>query len=65
MNLDQPQNPLVIIEGLRQQIYMMGANDSENAQINVIIEKYKTGEIEGPEAIQCVTELLNSKQDYH
>lgn len=65
MNLDQPQNPLVIIEGLRQQIYMMGANDSENTQINVIIEKYKTGEIEGVEAIQCVTELLNSKQDYH
>jgi hypothetical protein len=47
MNPDQPQDPILIIEGLRQQIYMLGANDSENSRINVIVEMYKKGEILG------------------
>jgi polyhydroxyalkanoate synthesis regulator phasin len=65
MNPEQPQDPIFIIEGLRQQIYMLGANDSENSQINVIIEMYKKGEVTGEEAIQRVNQILHSKQDYH
>ena len=41
MNPEQSQNPIFIIEGLRQQIYMMGANDSENSQIDAILQMYK------------------------
>ncbi len=65
MNPEQPQDPILIIEGLRQQMYMMGANDSENSQVNAIIDMYKRGEIEGQEAIEKVNGILNSKQDYH
>lgn len=65
MNPEQPQDPIFIIEGLRQQIYMLGANDSENSQINLIIEMYKKSEITGEEAIQKVNAIVHSKQDYH
>lgn len=66
MNPEQPQqDPLLIIEGLRQQIYMMGANDVENSQIDLIISRYKKGDISAEESIQQVTEILNNKQDYH
>jgi hypothetical protein len=62
---EKSKDPIIIIEGLRQQIYMMGANDSENSQVNAIVDMYKRGEIEGEEAIQKVTAILNNKQDYH
>ena len=56
---------LTTINCIRQQIYMMGANDSENNKINEIINSMKLGEISGEEAVREVNLILESKQDYH
>ena len=66
MNQEKPTTDyLTIINHLRQQIYMMGANDSENNKINEIIKKMESGEITGEEAVKEVALILESKQDYH
>lgn len=54
-----------IIEGLRQQIYMMGANDVEFGQIDSILNSFKNGDISGDEAAAKAQTVLDGKQNYH
>lgn len=64
-NIKSPTEYITAIEGIRQQIYMLGANDVEFSQLNVILDSFKKGEISGDEAIIKAQTILNSKQDYH
>ncbi len=50
---------------LRQDVYRMGANDSEIPEIDRIIEQFRNGECTAEEALAKVYKIKNSKQDYH
>lgn len=63
--MENQKNILQIIEWLKQQIYMLGANDVEFSIVDGIIKQYKEGQISGDEAVKKVTFILESKQNYH
>jgi hypothetical protein len=54
-----------IIMSLWQEIYAMGANDSEHDSIKKILDKLDKGDIEPAEAVETVRKIRYSKQDYH
>lgn len=50
---------------IRQNVYLMGANDAEISDINALIELEEKGEIEPVEVLEKAKKILASKQDYH
>jgi len=50
---------------IRQNIYMLGANDSEFSDIDKILKDLEDGAIEPEEAVRQAWVIENSKQDYH
>ncbi len=66
--MESPQleaNPHDEIEYIRQQIAVMGFNDSEFLRLDEIKEKFTLGEITAEEAINGARAILVGKQDYH
>ncbi len=59
------ESALASIAEIRQQIALMGANDSEFFLIGQITDKLSKGEIEPAEAVAEARSILNGKQDYH
>lgn len=53
------------IKIILQDMYVMGANDSEKSDIDSILIKMKSSEISPEEAIKQAMAIKNSKQDYH
>ncbi|MFH1111760.1 MAG: hypothetical protein V1712_01680 [Patescibacteria group bacterium] len=53
------------IMAIQQEIYMMGANDSEFSVIKGILERLRNKEISAEEAIAQANQIKNNKQDYH
>ena len=53
------------IMGLRQYIYLLGANDSEFNEIDKILKDLDDGKIEPINAVQAVAKIEARKQDYH
>ncbi len=50
---------------IRQQVYLMAANDSELPEINRILEELEANKIDPNDAVEKVYQIKNSKQDYH
>jgi hypothetical protein len=50
---------------IRQNIYMLGANDREFSEIDIILKDLEDGAIEPEEAVRRAFVIENSKQDYH
>jgi len=64
--LEKPkQDPRSIIEAIRQEISVMGANDSEFSQLDAIINTLNSGTIDDEEAIKRAYAVRDNKQDYH
>ncbi len=70
--IDLPETKQMTIEQalprimeIRQRIALMGANDSEFYSVDEIIHKMEKVEIEPAVALEEVTRIFNSKQDYH
>ena len=59
------RNVLNELNAVRQEVYLMGANDSEIPEIDEIIERFNKGEIGREEALAQVSSIKNRKQDYH
>lgn len=60
-----PQNPLDIIAMIRQEIAVMGFNDSEFYDLDQIVSEYESGAITAEEAISRAQAIKAAKQDYH
>lgn len=50
---------------VRQNVYLMGANDAEIREIDAVIGLEEKGEIEPLEALSRAEKILAGKQDYH
>lgn len=61
-NKDDAKNE---IEGIRELIYMMGANDYEFDAIKNILDRLENGRVEPDKAIEEAREIMGSKQNYH
>ena len=55
----------LLIGGLRQDIYMLGANDSEFSFIESILVELETGDISPQNAVDQVMAIKERKQSYH
>ncbi|PIP87362.1 hypothetical protein COW81_00595 [Candidatus Campbellbacteria bacterium CG22_combo_CG10-13_8_21_14_all_36_13] len=70
-NFEQPQEQSEIekaigqIYYIRQQVAIMGFNDSEIPELNSLIEKVKNGEVDPEEAVSVAQAIMDNKQDYH
>jgi len=56
---------VAFIENIRNQIAVMGANDSEMDDLNQIRSAMESEKISPQEAMNKALEIKNSKQDYH
>ena len=68
MTIESPQlevNPLDEIAYIRQQIAVMGFNDSEFLRLDQIKEDFVLGKIDGEEAVNKARAIMAGKQDYH
>lgn len=67
----QPQIPdpketvLAKIGLIRQEVALMGANNSEIPEIDAIIEQFRNDECTAQEALAAAHAIKESKQDYH
>lgn len=59
------ENAKFTIGALRQEIYMLGANDSEFSSIDSILAELESGNISPQDAIDQVTAIKEQKQSYH
>lgn len=59
------ENAKLTIGALRQEIYMLGANDSEFSSIDSILAELESGNISPQDAIDQVTAIKEQKQSYH
>lgn len=67
-NLNQPngnQEALNELNALRQEVYMMGANDYEIPAIDELIQKLEKGECTPEEALSQAESIKSKKADYH
>jgi len=62
---DNPSNVIGAIESVRQRISVMGANDTENSDLNSILQRWQNKEISDTEAISLAEGVEKNKQDYH
>lgn len=53
------------IAAIRQDIYMMGANDTEMSDLAAILESLRNGTYSPEEAIQKARGISDRKMDYH
>ncbi len=53
------------IEEIRQEVAVMGANDSEFWQLSQIQEQLHAGTLTSEEAVHRAQKILADKQDYH
>ncbi len=53
------------IEAMRQEIYMIGANDSEFSEIATILKALKDGTYSPEKAIEETRKIYEKKMDYH
>lgn len=67
MNLEniQQNDPISVIQGIRQQIYSMGANDAEFSILDNIMARWQKHELTDSEAIKQAQGVMDAKQDYH
>ena len=56
---------LAEVAAIREQVIVMGANDSESSEFKIIIDKLEKGELKPEVALTHAQNILNSKQDYH
>lgn len=59
------ENAKLAIGALRQEIYMLGANDSEFSSIDSILSELESGSKSPQDAIDQVTAIKDQKQSYH
>lgn len=57
--------PEDIILQIRQEVYLMGANDVEMTDFNNILGKLQRGECSAEEAIEAARAIQMRKMDYH
>lgn len=62
--IDKEQARMMIAE-IRQRVAIMGANDSEFWNLDLICDKMEKGESTPEEAVTEANGVLSSKQDYH
>lgn len=63
--MEQPNNSVNDYIGyIRQQVALLGSNDSEFSRLDEILNKFNSGEITEEEAKKQANEVLKSKQDY-
>jgi len=55
------ENALATIAGIRQQIAVMGANDSEFFLLGQVVDKLSKGDIGTDEAVQEAQSILSNK----
>ncbi|MDP3986173.1 MAG: hypothetical protein Q8P77_01955 [Candidatus Veblenbacteria bacterium] len=58
-------DPFTVIEGLRNEISIMGANGEEMSLIDGIEEQLRAQKISAEEAVKQVQGIKDSKQGYH
>ncbi len=63
--LSYPLNAEATIQGILNEISVMGANDSEYRDVQNILEQLRSQQITDAEAITQVQNIRNAKQDYH
>jgi hypothetical protein len=61
-NIESAKNE---IEAIRQEIYMMGANDYEIPAIDKLIERLERNECSPEEALKKALTIKGGKADYH
>ncbi|HBD24589.1 MAG: hypothetical protein A2566_00025 [Candidatus Zambryskibacteria bacterium RIFOXYD1_FULL_40_13] len=59
------EHAILVLGEIRQQVAVMGANDSEIPKLNEIIELLEMGNINPEEAIRLAIEIRDGKADYH
>ncbi|MDE2030999.1 MAG: hypothetical protein KGI58_01925 [Patescibacteria group bacterium] len=64
-NLESFQKALITIKALEQQVLQEGNVDDEINQLEEIIKKLTSHEIEPREAIIKAEEIINKRQNYH
>lgn len=57
--------PEAEIEGIIQQVYALGANDSEIPTLRGILQRLKSGEIDKDQAVREARAIEARKMDYH
>lgn len=71
INKDNQEEPITKEEALnqimaiRQEVYMMGANDFEFSAIDEIVKNLESEEISPQEAVSRVYKIKEGKSDYH
>lgn len=59
------ETPEDVIMMIRQEVYMMGANDYEIPELDRLLEKLRKGEIKPKDALAQARAIQARKQDYH
>ncbi|MEX2054216.1 MAG: hypothetical protein WD883_03235 [Candidatus Colwellbacteria bacterium] len=59
------QDPLVVIEAIRNEMMQGGAVDVENSSLDEIISKLQKGELTPEQAIEAARFIQANRQDYH
>lgn len=59
------KTPEDVIMMIRQEVYMMGANDYEIPALDRLLEELRKGKITPEEAIKQARAIQARKQDYH
>ncbi len=63
-NVSEERARMRILE-IRDEVNAMGGNDYEFSALKKILEKLKTRQISGYEAVGQALEIRNRKEDYH
>ncbi|MBI5465834.1 MAG: hypothetical protein HY974_00925 [Candidatus Kerfeldbacteria bacterium] len=61
----EANSPEDTIMAIRQEVYMMGANDYEIPALDDIIKSLRNGTLSAEEAVQQAMDIKARKQDYH
>ena len=55
----------MIVGGIRDEVALLGANDSEIPTINELLEKLRRNELSPEEAVRLAKAIRDRKADYH